>query len=151
MLLCDTGWREAMVGTVSLYDAEGSRQHTIYIGATPEYGKAQFLERLEREIGRTKALYPQATYVGIADGAASNWQFLTRHTSEQVLDFYHATGYLGALFLYLVSEVSGISSSLILPNATVSLPALVLQCDKDTLGHPQLSEYLLQLTTPAGF
>ena len=101
MLLCDTGWREAMVGTVSLYDAEGSRQHTIYIGATPEYGKAIFLERLEREIQRTKARYPQATYIGIADGAASNWQFLTRHTSEQVLDFYHATGYLGAVAVAL--------------------------------------------------
>ena len=90
-----------MVGTVSLYDALGERQHTIYIGATPEYGKAQFLERLEREIQRTKARYPQATYVGIADGAASNWQFLTRHTSEQVLDFYHATGYLGAVAMAL--------------------------------------------------
>jgi hypothetical protein len=101
MLLCDTGWREAMVGTVSLYDAEGQRQHTIYIGATPEYGKAIFLERLEREIQRTKARYPQATYIGIADGAASNWQFLTRHTSEQVLDFYHATGYLGAVAVAL--------------------------------------------------
>jgi hypothetical protein len=101
MLLCESGWREAMVGTVSLYDAEGERQHTIYIGATPEYGKAQFLERLEREIQRTKARYPQATYVGVADGAASNWQFLTRHTSEQVLDFYHATGYLGAVAVAL--------------------------------------------------
>ena len=55
-----------MVGTVSLYDALGERQHTIYIGATPEYGKAIFLERLEREIQRTKARYPQATYIGIA-------------------------------------------------------------------------------------
>jgi hypothetical protein len=101
MLLCDTGWREAMVGTVSLYDAEGERQHTIYIGATPEYGKAQFLGRLEREIERTKARYPQATYIGIADGAASNWQFLKGHTSEQVLDFYHASGYLGAVAVAL--------------------------------------------------
>ena len=47
MLLCDTGLGEAMVGTVLLYDVEGSRQHTIYIGATPEYGKAIFLEREE--------------------------------------------------------------------------------------------------------
>ena len=68
-----------MVGTVSLYDALGERQHTIYIGATPEYGKAQFLERLEREIQRTKARYPQAIYVGVADGAVDHWQFLTRH------------------------------------------------------------------------
>ena len=101
MLLCDTGLRETMVGTISLYDALGERQHTIYIGATPEYGKASFLERLEREIGRTKARYPQATYIGIADGAASNWQFLNRHTTQQVLDFYHASGYLGAVAVAL--------------------------------------------------
>jgi hypothetical protein len=101
MLLCDTGWTEAMVGSISLYDAQGERAHTIYIGATPEYGKANFIERLEREIGRTKARYPQATYIGIADGAASNWQFLNRHTTQQVLDFYHASGYLGAVAVAL--------------------------------------------------
>jgi len=101
MLLCQSGWREAMVGTISLYDALGERQHTIYLGATPEYGKASFLERLEREIARTKARYPQATYIGIADGAAANWQFLQRHTTEQVLDFYHASGYLGAVAVAL--------------------------------------------------
>jgi hypothetical protein len=28
-----------MVGTISLYDAEGERQHTTYIAAAPEYGK----------------------------------------------------------------------------------------------------------------
>lgn len=95
MLMCEDGWREAMVGTVTLYDAAGERQHTIYIGATPEYGKAQFLERLEREIRRTKALYPQATYVGVADGADCNWKFLKHHTSEQILDFYHVSEYLG--------------------------------------------------------
>jgi hypothetical protein len=64
MLLCETGWREAMVGTISLYDSQGERQHTIYIGATPEYGKARFLERLEREIERTKARYPKASSRG---------------------------------------------------------------------------------------
>jgi len=69
-----------MVGTISLYDALGERQHDLY-WRNPEYGKASFLERLEREIGRTKARYPQATYIGIADGAASNWQFLNRHTT----------------------------------------------------------------------
>ena len=35
MLMCEQEWREAMVGTISLYDAEGERQHTIYLGATP--------------------------------------------------------------------------------------------------------------------
>ncbi|MCP5086077.1 MAG: ISKra4 family transposase, partial [Rhodobacteraceae bacterium] len=91
------GWREAMVGTVSLYDAKGQRQHTIYLGATPEYGKATFLARLTREVERTKARYPEAIYVGIADGADTNWRFLEPHTDEQILDFYHASGYLSAV------------------------------------------------------
>jgi hypothetical protein len=97
MLMCEDGWREAMVGTISLYDGEGERQHTIYLGATPEYGRKRFLERLEREIIQTKDRYPNATYVGIADGAESNWKFLNEHTEEQILDFYHASGYLGIL------------------------------------------------------
>jgi hypothetical protein len=107
MLMCDSGWREAMVGTISLYDRLGERQQTIYIGAVPEYGKALFLERLEREIERTKALYPEATYIGIADEASSNWQFLKQHTTVQILDFYHATGYLGAVATALYPNQTG--------------------------------------------
>jgi hypothetical protein len=34
-----------MVGTIGFYDADGERQQTIYLGATPEYGKATFLGR----------------------------------------------------------------------------------------------------------
>ena len=108
MLMCENGWREAMVGTISLYNAVGERQHTIYVGATPEYGKETFFSRLEREIERTKARYPQATYIGIADGAASNWQFLKNHTTEQILDFYHASGYLGAVAEALHPKDSGL-------------------------------------------
>lgn len=94
MLLCEDGYREAMVGTITLYDLAGERQYTIYLGATPEYGKAAFYERMTREIQRVKALYPEATVVGIADGAKANWDFLTPHTQHQILDFYHATEYL---------------------------------------------------------
>jgi hypothetical protein len=39
-------------------------------------------------------LYPQATSVGIAEGAQSNWDFLKQHTTVHILDFYHAAGYL---------------------------------------------------------
>jgi hypothetical protein len=69
LLMGEDGWRETMVGTLSFYDSEGERQHTIYLGATPEYGKAKFLDHLEAEIGRAKAKCPDAHYVGIADGA----------------------------------------------------------------------------------
>ena len=101
-LMCEDGWREAMVGTLAFYDAEGERQHTVYLAATPEYGKAKFLGRLEAEVGRARAKCPDAHYVGIADGAGGNWEFLGRHTDVQVTDFWHAAEYLGkaAVVLY---------------------------------------------------
>jgi hypothetical protein len=95
MLMGEDGWRETMVGTLSFYDKEGERQHTIYLAATPEYGKAKFLRRMEAEIGRAKAKCPDAHYVGIADGAKGNWEFLGRHTDVQVTDYWHAAEYLG--------------------------------------------------------
>jgi len=94
-LMCADGWRETMVGTISFYDREGQRQHTIYLAATPEYGKATFLGRLAAEVSHVKAKYPDAHYVGIADGAKGNWDFLERHTDAQVVDFWHAAEYLG--------------------------------------------------------
>jgi hypothetical protein len=94
MLICDDGWREAMTGTITLYDRAGERLHTIYIGAAPEHGKAGFIERMEREIAHIKQLYPEARYLGIADGARCNWEFLERHTQVQVLDFWHAAQHL---------------------------------------------------------
>lgn len=96
LLLCQDGYRQAMVGSVSLYDGQGERQYTLYLGATPEYGKGRFLARLEREIARVKVRYPQARYVGVADGAPENWRFLERPTTVQVIDFYHASGYVAA-------------------------------------------------------
>ena len=93
--LCDDGYRETMVGTIGFYDREGERQHTIYLGATPEYGKATFLDRLEREVKHVKEKYPDVSYVGLADGAKCNWEFLERHTQSQVVDFWHAAKYLG--------------------------------------------------------
>jgi hypothetical protein len=95
LLMGEDGWRETMVGTLSFYDREGERQHTIYLAATPEYGKAKFLGRMEVEIDRAKAKCPEARYVGIADGAKGNWDFLGRHTDVQVTDFWHAAEYLG--------------------------------------------------------
>ena len=102
LLMGEDGWRESMVGTLSFYDRDGERQHTVYLAATPEYGKAKFLGHLEAEIGRAKAKCPDAHYVGIADGAKGNWEFLQEHTDVQVTDFWHAAEYLGnaAVILY---------------------------------------------------
>src|SRR6516164_9595101 len=102
LLMGEDGWRETMVGTLSFYDRQGERLHTVYLAATPEYGKAKFLGHMEEEIARARAKCPDAHYVGIADGAKGNWDFLGRHTDVQVTDFWHALGYLGkaAVVLY---------------------------------------------------
>ncbi len=94
ILMTKGGYREAMTGTISLYNKAGDRLHSIYLGASPEYGKEKFLSRLEKEVFSVKLQYPNAIYVGIVDGAKINWEFLNAHTSHQILDFYHATEYL---------------------------------------------------------
>lgn len=95
------GYREAMTGNISLYNPDGERLHTIYLGATPEYGKAKFLSNLQNEVDKIKNKYPTASYIGIADGAANNWEFLNQNTQYQILDFYHATEYLaGASYAF---------------------------------------------------
>jgi hypothetical protein len=43
MLLYEDGTRQAMVGTISLYDKLGERHHTTYIAASPEHGRDTFL------------------------------------------------------------------------------------------------------------
>lgn len=95
MLMRESGWREAMCGSISLFNAKGDRLHTIYVGASPEYGKNQFHNRFTREIDRIKARYPDALYLGLADGAADNWSFLEGKTDRQMIDFYHAREYVG--------------------------------------------------------
>lgn len=101
------GYREAMTGNISLYNPAGERMHTIYVGATSEYGKAKFLSHLENELDKIKKTYPDALYIGIADGSANNWDFLNPRTECQILDFYHATEYLaGASYAFFTSEVS---------------------------------------------
>src|SRR5262249_17438401 len=95
MQLGADGWRETLVGTLGFYDADGQRLHTIYLAATPESGKATVLERMTREAERARAELPGARFIGIAEGAQGNWDFLERYTEVQVVDFWHAVEDLG--------------------------------------------------------
>jgi hypothetical protein len=94
ILMHEDGWREAMCGSITLYDPEGERLHTIYCAATPEYGKERFHEKFSREIERVKERFPEALYVGVADGARDNWVFLDPYTHRRIVDFYHAREYI---------------------------------------------------------
>lgn len=100
-------WRTAMVGAITLHDAQEVRQGTLYAATAPpmeevdeegkgtgKKGKAAFWAVMDREVAAVKALYPDAVYVGLSDGAADLLPWLVRHTSVQVLDFYHVTGYV---------------------------------------------------------
>ena len=95
MLLVEDGWRVAMTGTIALYDAQGERLHTIYLGAAPEYGKEEFHARFVRELDRVKSAFPEIPYLGLGDGATDNWSFLSPLTDHQLVDFYHAAEYVG--------------------------------------------------------
>jgi hypothetical protein len=97
MLISGEGYRQAMVGSISLYDSDGERLYSRYTGMSPEYGKARFHESFTRDIESVKKLYPKATYVGIADGAVDNWTFLNQHVQVQILDYFHATEYLSSV------------------------------------------------------
>ena len=94
MLLCNDGYRQAMVGSISLYYFGGERLYTRYTALPPEYGKEQFYKAFDHEIKNVRKLYPDADYVGVADGAADNWTFLQSRVGEQILDFFHASEYL---------------------------------------------------------
>jgi hypothetical protein len=94
MLLCNEGYRQAMVGSISLYYYGGERLYTRYTALPPEYGKEQFYQAFDREIKNVRKLYPKAEYVGVADGAPDNWTFLQSRVDEQILDFFHASEYL---------------------------------------------------------
>jgi len=95
MLMKNDGWREAMAGTISFYNKAGDKMHTVYTAAPPEYGKHDFLKKFKKEIELVKAQYPTTFTLGLADGARENWSFLEEHTDDQLIDFYHASEYVG--------------------------------------------------------
>lgn len=96
-LFCNDGYREIMVGTIALYGEDDKRLHTIYVAEAPEYGKATFFAKMDREIAVIKSRFPEARVAGIADGAHSHWPWLEEHSTWQIIDFWHASEYLGAV------------------------------------------------------
>ena len=88
------GWRQAMAGTIALYDAQGERLETLYVGGgpgeTPPAGKATFLSRLDELTLRVRECYPKAQVVGLSDGAVDLQKYLASHTDDYLLDFHHA-------------------------------------------------------------
>ena len=94
--MCEGGWKQVMVGTITLCNKAGEPGETIYVANAPEDGKATFYERMRREVAVVKKLYPKARWAGISDGARDLRPFLEEHTEVLVLDFFHLTEYVNA-------------------------------------------------------
>jgi hypothetical protein len=94
VLMREDGWRQAMVGSISFYDAQGERLNSIYVAESPEYGKEGFYAKFQKEILQIKQRYKGTKFIGVTDGASDNWSFLQAFVDEQVLDFFHVSEYL---------------------------------------------------------
>jgi hypothetical protein len=97
------GQREAGCATLSLYDADGERLHTVRFGRMPEHGKATLRQQLTTEAQQTVGKQPGLRRMLLADGAEPNWGILTEvdqacgpdpQPSVEIVDFYHACDHL---------------------------------------------------------
>ena len=100
--LCEDGWKQVMVGTLTLYDEAGERLETIAVANSPEDGKKEFFKRMGREIVSLRRAFPEALWVGISDGAKDLRPELERHCQQLILDFYHASEYVADVVTAMV-------------------------------------------------
>lgn len=93
-VLHETQWREAMVGTIALYNKAGECLETLVLGRAPEHGKAGFFAMMDREVAIVKKRYPDAEWTGLSDGSKDLRPELAKHCSRLGLDFHHAAEYV---------------------------------------------------------
>src|SRR5262245_32801543 len=78
MPLVDEAYKEAMCGTIALYDGEGERLTTEYHGAMPQARKTDFANNFATRAAQVIALFPNALHVCLGDGAKWNWEFFRK-------------------------------------------------------------------------
>jgi len=99
------GYREVGCGTVTLYDAEGTRLQTVRHGRMPEKNKATLHTQLEAECQHILSARPDLYVVKLADGAKDNWHSLgtldfgldpdaTPIKEVEIVDFFHGAEHL---------------------------------------------------------
>jgi len=93
------GYREVGCATISLYDAEGERLSTLRWARMPEAKKTTLCRQIEAEVSSILQSRPALRVVKLADGAASNWEFLDGLSLPgtkvwSVVDFFHACEHL---------------------------------------------------------
>jgi hypothetical protein len=106
-LIAEDSWRQVMVGTIAFYDEAGERLDTIYVANAPEPGKDTFFGKMDAELARVREAYPEARYVGVADGAHDLWAWLEGKCAWQIVDFWHASEYLSGAAIGKCRNESG--------------------------------------------
>jgi len=96
MPLVGEAYKEAMCGTIALYEQRGERLSTEYQGEMPQAGKTDFARNFAARVKQTLAFFPSALHVCLGDGAKWNWEFFGKHFPKAILilDFFHATLHL---------------------------------------------------------
>jgi hypothetical protein len=98
------GHKESACASVSLFDHDGERLHTIRFGRMPESKKPTLQKQLNDELRVMHNLYPHAKMQAVADGAGENWRIFDeigkdiRVQFENTLDYYHAMEYVADAF-----------------------------------------------------
>jgi hypothetical protein len=77
--LVEENYKEAMCGTLALYDLHGARLATEYHATMPQAGKADFEAEMAARTQAVLKQFPQALHVCLGDGAKWNWEFFRRY------------------------------------------------------------------------
>jgi len=90
------GYREVGCATLTFYNGDGDRLSTLRWARMPEVKKVTLCAQIEAELRSVLASRPDLRLVKIADGAASNWEFLSslEPAGVEILDFFHAAEHL---------------------------------------------------------
>jgi hypothetical protein len=96
--LVEENYKEAMCGTLAVYDLHGERLGTEYHATMPQAGKADFEAEMAQRTQAVLKQFQPAVHVCLGDGAKWNWEFFRRYfpLAWCILDFYHATLHLHA-------------------------------------------------------
>jgi hypothetical protein len=89
------GDKEASVGALVFYGADGERLMTRRFGRMPEEDKATLKQMLATELAHVRKQRPDLIVVAVSDGAPNNWSFLeSLNPDHQVVDFYHVVEHI---------------------------------------------------------
>jgi hypothetical protein len=84
MPLVSEAYKEAMCGTIALYEQTGERLSTEYQGKMPQAGKTDFTNIFAARVRQTLELFPSALHVCLGDRAKWNWEFFGKHFPKAI-------------------------------------------------------------------